>query len=443
MSDLLAAMRYHGRMENERKTLAIVGGGAAGLAAAIAAARELHARRRAGEADAVPVDVVVYESDERVGRSVLATGNGRCNFSNARIAANLYHNGEFVSHALLELLRRHEESRGGASACSLEMHPVGEFFADLGLVWREDGGGRLYPFANKASSVLDVLRSAGGRLGIREACDSTVTNITLPTHEGERFHLRLVGGAVEHAQAVIVACGGHARGEVLPAAYAPGPGRPVLGPLRTVEAVVKRLDSIRVRSSLALIGPDGREKAKEEGELLFRSYGVSGIAVFNLSRFAREGDALLVDFLPFEHEGERFLLARHARMAADGLSFSCEDFLRGLLLPQVARAVIEQAGLRPSSSFGREDVSPLAAALKSFRLTVAGIGDPRQCQVTRGGYEVALFDPRTMESRRDPGLYAVGEALDVDGPCGGYNLHWAWTSGILAGCAAAERLAHA
>lgn len=436
-------MRYHGRMENERKTLAIIGGGAAGLAAAVAAARKLNALRRADEQGLTPVDIVVYEADERVGRSILATGNGRCNFSNACITGEIYRNGEFVSHALAELLRQDVGRRDETSTWELDGHPICEFFADLGLAWREDDGGRLYPFANKASSVLDVLRFACGRLGVREECEAEVVEIVPPSRSGERFHLRFGDGKVVHAETVIMACGGRASVEVMPSAYAREPGRPVLGPLKTAEAVVKRLDNIRVRASLSLVGSDGKEKARENGELLFRSYGVSGIAVFNLSRFACKGDALLVDFLPSEVEGERFLSSRRRLMAVGSLPLSCEDFLRGLLLPQVARVVIEQAGLHPSSQFDEGAVPPLARALKAFPLAVTGIGDPRQCQVTRGGYDVSLFDSSTMESRRDPGLYAVGEALDVDGPCGGYNLHWAWTSGILAGRSAVERLIYA
>lgn len=436
-------MRYHGRMDNERKTLAIVGGGAAGLAAAVAAARRLNALRREGVRGIVPVDIVIYEADERVGRSILVTGNGRCNFSNARITGNVYRNGEFVSRALAELLNQGVERRDEAPARELQEHPICEFFSDLGLVWREDDDGRLYPLANKASSVLDVLRFACERLGVREEREAEVVKIVPPSRSGERFHLRSGDGRVIHAQAVIVACGGRTDVEAMPSTYAHAPGRPVLGPLKTAEAVVKRLDNIRVRASLSVVSPEGEQKARESGELLFRSYGVSGIAVFNLSRFACKDDALLVDFLPSEPQGERFLSARRRRMVADGLTLTCEDFLRGLLLPPVARAVIEQAGLCPSSPFDEADVASLARALKAFPLTVAGIGDPRQCQVTRGGYDVSLFDSSTMESRCDPGLYAVGEALDVDAPCGGYNLHWAWTSGILAGRSAAERLTHA
>lgn len=401
--------------------LAIIGGGAAGLAAAVTAAREL---RMLG----VPGDVAVYEADERVGRSILATGNGRCNFSNARIDAGAYRNAAFVGSAL-----------GALTAGS---DPVHAFFADLGLVWREEGEGRLYPLANKATSVLDVLRVAAADFGVREACGRRAVRLDVPDRPGGRFHIRFADGTVGHADAVVLATGGRTARELLPESIGFAAARPVLGPLRTATDVVRHLNNLRVRCAVTLAGPDGAPKARETGELLFRDYGVSGIAVFNLSRFAEPGDRLLVDLLPQMPEGDcaGFLHARRRRLSADGRPLSREAFLRGMLLPAVARAVLEEAGLAPGAPLAKRDVPALAAALKAFPLEVRGIGDERQCQVRRGGADVAAFDPRTLEARAVPGLHVVGEALDVDAPCGGYNLHWAWASGILAGRAAATRL---
>ncbi|MVM56347.1 aminoacetone oxidase family FAD-binding enzyme, partial [Gordonibacter urolithinfaciens] len=387
----------------------------------VTAAREL---RMLG----VPGDVAVYEADERVGRSILATGNGRCNFSNARIDAGAYRNAAFVGSAL-----------GALTAGS---DPVHAFFADLGLVWREEGEGRLYPLANKATSVLDVLRAAAADFGVREACGRRAVWIDVPDRPGGRFHIRFADGTVGHADAVVLATGGRTARELLPEGIGFAAARPVLGPLRTATDVVRHLNNLRVRCAVTLAGPDGAPKAREAGELLFRDYGVSGIAVFNLSRFAEPGDRLLVDLLPQMPEGDcaGFLHARRRRLSADGRPLSREAFLRGMLLPAVARAVLEEAGLAPGAPFAKRDVPTLAAALKAFPLEVRGMGDERQCQVRRGGADVAAFDPRTLEARVVPGLHVVGEALDVDAPCGGYNLHWAWASGILAGRAAATRL---
>ncbi len=437
------------------KKLAIIGGGAAGLAAAVAAASELRrlglrvrpsTQGGAASPGADGVEVVVHEADDRVGRSILATGNGRCNFSNARVDAAAYRNAPFVGKALeaLEALAASEPGGVRAPGSDAPTDPVHAFFADLGLMWREEGEGRLYPLANKATSVLDVLRAAAADAGARESCGRAAVRVDAPSREGERFHVRFADGAVEHADAVVVAVGGRAAGRLeLPCPLACEKGRPVLGPLRTDAALVRQLNNIRVRCDVSLVDAGGGLKARERGEVLFRDYGVSGIAVFNLSRFAEPGDELRIDLLPqvpFD-KAEGFLRARRKRLASAGRPCSGEAVLRGALLPAVAHAALKEAGLRPDAPFGKADAPALARMLKGMPLAVHGIGDARQCQVMRGGFETGAFDARTLEAFAAPGLFAAGEALDVDAPCGGYNLHWAWASGILAGRAAASRLA--
>lgn len=446
-----------------RSRVAIVGGGAAGLAASIAAGDELRAHGRMGEAS-----VVVFEADDRVGRSILATGNGRCNFSNALIDAERYRNSGFVGEvfsALSEDDAKRLSKRG--IACDFHEDPVLRLFGDAGLEWREEGDGRLYPATGKASTVVDVLRCAAAILGVREACGRRVEAIEPPREKGGLFHLRFSDGSIEHASAVVLTVGGrhalakapqnHAVGGARPAAasllpehYGFEPPRLTLGPLAVREAAPRQLDNIRVRARVRLVGggSPGVIKAEECGEVLFRSYGVSGICIFDLSRFAEPGDILLMDLMPQRGDAdlEALLRARRARLASPGGLFgggrplTCESFLRGLLLPQVGRAVLEQAGLDPSASMREGDLSVLARTLSGFSLTVEGIGDSRQCQVLRGGLVVGDFEPHAMESRMDPGMFAAGEALDVDAPCGGYNLHWAWASGMLAGASAARHV---
>ena len=430
-------MRYHGGM----KKLMIIGGGAAGLAAAVAAADALRARgiRVGADAGADGVDVAVCEADERVGRSILATGNGRCNFSNAQVDAAAYRNAAFVGAALDEL-RRAGDAAGSAADAAVD--PVHAFFADLGLVWREEGEGRLYPLANKATSVLEVLRAAASDAGVREECGREAVRLDAPARKGDRFHVRFADGAVLHAEAVIVAVGGSAARALVPESLAWEEPRAVLGPLRTDARLVKALNNIRVRCAASLVGRDGAEKACERGEVLFRDYGVSGIAVFNLSRFAEPGDTLRIDLLPQHGEAplEELLRARLARLRERGGAGTGDDVLRGMTLPAVGRAVLKAAGLHAEKPLAQRDVPALARALKGLALEVRGVGEARQCQVRRGGFLVEAFDPRTCAARAVPGLHVVGEALDVDAPCGGYNLHWAWASGMLAGRAAAESL---
>ena len=408
------------------KEIAIIGGGAAGLACAIAASS--HARKN-GRA----VSVRVFEADERVGRSILVTGNGRCNFSNASIDVRAYHNEGFVSEALDALARATSSDNA-----------VLDMFAGLGLAWRQEAEGRLYPLANKASSVLDVLRAACARLGVREVVGHRVVLVD-PPHDGHaRFTLRMRDGKFERADAVVVACGGAAAERLQIADWSRPSMRPVLGPLKTNTELVHELNNIRVRASVSLQRPDNdgawQQVAVERGEVMFRKYGVSGVAVFNLSRHADAGDRLAIDFLSeVDADDARAYCARrldllaHGTLAGEQTRPNCDDFLRGLVVPPVARVLLKYCGLAGDAPCTPQAIDALALALKAFPLTVRGIGDVDNCQVHRGGYAVDRFDPTTMESLEIPQLHVVGEALEVDGPCGGYNLHWAWASGMLAG----------
>lgn len=442
----------------EHGVLAVVGGGAAGLAAAVAAseylarARRFHAQPGMSDAEvregelraraAEGVRVALFEADERVGRSILATGNGRCNFSNARIDAHLYRNAKFVRDALqsFEAAARVHIPSQRKRAMAYESGVLG-FFADHGLMWREEGEGRLYPLPNKATAVLDVLRGAADALGVEVRTGARVKAIEPPHGVGSPFTLRMEGGALERAGAVIVACGGHVARTLLPERLAFKEQQPVLGPLATDTHLVRQLDNIRVKGALELHRA-GKLIAREEGEVMFRKYGISGIAAFNLSRLAKPGDELAVDFIPWVRlvDLPAFLNGRRKKMAAVyGATLTCGDFLNGVVLGQVAHVLLGHMGLSEGAPYERAHAERLAAALKgeSLRFAVQGIGDAKQCQVQRGGFAVTGFDARTCEAREVAGLYVVGEALDVDAPCGGYNLHWAWASGLLAGWSAA------
>ena len=418
---------YNCRMNERMKRIAIIGGGAAGLAAAIAAgdrAREL----------GVPVEVVVYERDDRVGRSILATGNGRCNFSNLELEMGEYRNADFVKRVF--------ESAG-------DERFVCDFFDGLGLEWRAEPDGRLYPLANKASVVVDVLRAAAADLGVREACECEVVSIEPPREDGKPFTMRMKDGEFQRADAVVLACGGRMAASIEAAGVPFTPMRPVLGPLRVSDEeipLVRELDNIRVKSSVTLVREqDGKSIAiaTEQGELMFRKYGVSGICVFNLSRLVQPGDTLSICFLRDDLHGqaESYLQARIRKLGerfGEGLTYG--QVLRGMLLPRVSEALLKSVGLKLEDSCTKRDLDDLASLLTSFSLEVAGIGDADLCQVRRGGFAVEAVSSETMQVHDRPGLFIVGEALDVDGPCGGYNLHWAWTSGCLSGRSAVNNL---
>ncbi|MBQ9000365.1 MAG: aminoacetone oxidase family FAD-binding enzyme [Eggerthellaceae bacterium] len=418
-------------MANYVKTLAIVGGGAAGLAAAVRAGE---CARERGYA----LEIVVYESDERVGRSILATGNGRCNFSNSHIDVREYYNAEFVGDAF--------DALGATSGYS----PVHAFFAGLGLAWREETDGRQYPLANKASVVVDVLRAAAAELGVREECNMHVSMIDPPHEPGKPFTLQMRDGLFQRADAVIVACGGRAVAALEAHDMERLRTRPVLGPIKVAPDDIpfaRELDNIRVKCAVTLARKQGVVYSRimtESGELMFRKYGVSGICVFNLSRFAWPGDVLRIDFQQVggAAQAEDLLMERRRALApiySGELTY--EQLLRGLLLPRVSEAILKGAEIDPASEFKPFEAGPLARLLTAYPLEVAGIADPDISQVRRGGFAVETFDPATMAARKIDGFYAAGEALDVDGPCGGYNLHWAWASGLLAARSAVEWLA--
>lgn len=419
-------------------TVAIIGGGASGLAAAIEAAR-------AG------AEVLLFEAVDRVGKPILATGNGRCNFSNANPADGDYRNAPFVESALAahEELYASKLERDGRELDG--PHAVTDFFACLGMLRREEGG-RLYPLTNKATTVVDVLRQALASYGVEERCEHravAVRPLACGGHAaGSRFRIDFAEGEPAFADAVVLACGGRIARTLAPEELAFKKQRPVLGPLRTDTAPIKGLNNVRVQCAVSLESPDGRVKAREAGEVLFRDYGVSGIAVFDLSRHAEVGDRIVLDFIPWIREcdlrsflGQRWNREAPAHGGAGRWRPALLDVTCGMLLPQVARCVLAQAGMSPSAPARREDLDALAVALKRFSTTVRGVGDAKQCQVTRGGLDVRGFSDATLEARAVSGLYAAGEALDVDAACGGFNLHWAWASGMLAGRAAGEAVA--
>ena len=384
--------------------VAVVGGGASGLCAAIAAASE-------------GAQTLVLEAGERAGAKILATGNGRCNLTNRELSATDYNQPSFVEPVL---------RLWGPEA-------VLSWFEGQGLLTALEREGRVYPLSNSANSVLDVLRCACVRAGAGVRTSARVERIA-PLGRGDGgFAIELKGGEHTRARSVVVAaCADGARllGDCGHELVSP---QPVLGALATDTAPIRGLSGVRARCRLRLLDGE-RELFSQEGELLFRDYGISGIVTFNASRFALPGCTAEIDLVPSVGEGAFLgLLQERAAWAA-----SYDELMQGIFHNQVNRALLRLAGCKPSMEPASEGLGKIARAAKALRLRVEGPGDPKHAQVTRGGAAVSGFDPDTLESLCAPGLFACGECLDVDGPCGGYNLHWAWASGLVAGKAAAS-----
>ena len=375
----------------------VVGAGASGLVAAICAARLFS-------------HVAVVEARPRAGRSILASGNGRCNLTHAQLSARAYNDPALVEPVI------------GADG----LERILGFFEELGLWCLPDDDGRYFPRSRAAASVLDVLLREIERLGVQLVCDARVVGVS---QEREGWQVMLDSMEPMAADVVIWAAGG--RSASLLASQLGldiADERPVLCPLATKKSEVAGLDGVRASCHASLWRASRKEPVwQEDGEVLFRPYGVSGIVVFNASRFAQAGDTLSLDLMP-DISGDELAYRLENRLSR--WPFPLDDrFLEGVLHPALSRAMMRRCG--------RGDAQRMARELKDMRLTVTGTADETHAQVTRGGVRASEVDSHTLECRRQPGLFVCGEALDVDAPCGGYNLSWAWLSGIAAGTASA------
>jgi len=387
-------------MTQHNTDIAIIGGGASGLAAAIAAARH-------GAA------VVILEKLPRVGKKLLATGNGRCNLGN--------------------LSRDSAHYAGSVNAEPILTKFQGEeaFFRSLGLVALPDEAGRLYPASGQAASVLDALRLECARLGVVEVCDFQVTEAA--PRRGEQcspvFHLRSKTGDTITAKRVILAAGGAAGpqygtdgagfklakslGHQVTARY------PALGPISVDSQRIRALKGLRVQARVTAL-KDGQSIHAEEGQVQFAEGALSGICVFNLS--ARRPDELALDLLPWCDDAAG-LLSEITKVRAD---VPPEDMLTGLFPKRIGQVLLKEAAEKP-----------LAELVKDWRFPALSNINWEAAQVTAGGVSGIL---PTLESPGVPGFYFAGEILDVHGDTGGFNLRWAWASGYFVGTEAARRL---
>ncbi|MBP3654981.1 MAG: aminoacetone oxidase family FAD-binding enzyme [Oscillospiraceae bacterium] len=396
------------------KTIAIIGGGAAGLMAAYAASRT------------VENSVILYERQARVGRKLLATGNGRCNLTNLNAGVSHYHGADpaFVRPAL--------EALSVADTLAL--------FHDLGLLTVEGEGGRMYPLSDSANSVLDVLRFAIDRENVTLKAGEPVLSVQR-TKKG--FLVETETGK-DFADEVIVACGGCAGSKLggvndgYTILQSLGHSRTTLHPALTQitsdSPYPRSLKGVRAQAALTL-ERKGRVIAVNRGEVQFTEKGISGIAVFELSREVSTGGACTValDFLPDYTVQQIQSMLTHRMETAPHLS--TEDLFTGILHNKLGRTICRAAGVSAEriGSLTGKDLSKCAKMCKDFRINAIGTGGFDAAQVTAGGIKTSEFDPRTMESRIVPGLFACGEVLDIDGDCGGFNLQWAWSSGAMAG----------
>lgn len=407
------------------KQIVVIGGGASGLMASIMAAR--------GGAR-----VIVLERMQRVGKKLLATGNGRCNLANRRPETGRYHGlrPEFV------------EGIFGQFGLDKTL----EFFESLGIDIQEEEEGKLFPVCQQASSVLDVLRYEMAHWGVTEICEAIVQSVQ---HKPGGFRCLCSDGRAFEAGRIILCSGGKSSpnlgsngggyklAELL--------GHTIIEPFPALVQV--QLDAPYL-NQVAGVGVQGeaqvwveeRLERSESGELLFAKYGISGTAILQLSRWISEhtqkghDTELRLDLFPsfsLEALSDR-IGARIATNPLKPTDFSFVGLLHKRLIPVLLRLAGVQDVHRPCGDLSTSEIRAIASVMKSWRIPCSGTQSWMFSQVTAGGVDVLEVDPMTLESRITPGVYFAGEVLDIDGDSGGYNLQWAWSSGAVAGMHAAR-----
>lgn len=420
--------------------VAVIGGGASGLAAAIACAR-------------LDASVLIIERDVELGLPILATGNGRCNISNTHLDPERYRHPE-IARAVL----------GPRPEAELDA-----FFSSCGI-WITEEDGRLYPYSKRAESVRDALLRAADDRAISDETGAYVE--TALFHETDscwhlavsvpQTHPRRPRKGSAHAQlrawrraydavprtrvhiqarAIIVACGGSSADTAAVFDLPHREEQPVLCPIACAldamnsernERLLNMLDGLRVEGRLTL-QHHGVARWHEEGEVLFRPYGLSGIAAFNLSRRVHPGDTIALDLFPRLSERELIDRLTVREQLLGPFHMHDDRWLDGVLDRKLTRVVSERAG----DSFS---LTAWARAAKALTFTYMGTADERSAQVKRGGipFDVVSTPSLRIDAASAPNAFACGEALDMDADCGGFNLAWAWLSGVRAGEAAAR-----
>lgn len=402
------------------RTVAVIGGGASGMMAAVTAASE-------------GARVILLEHKDRIGKKILSTGNGRCNFTNIHQEPICYHSED-------PLFPWEVVERFNAQA-------VISFFFQLG-VYSKNRNGYIYPNSDQASAVLDAFRMELDRLKVEIRTGVECREI----RPGKKGFTVLTDQGPVRADRVILCAGSKAA----PTTGSDGSGYdlakklghrilpvlPALTALKCEEKFFKSIAGVRANGSVS-IWSGGECIAKDTGEIQLTDYGISGIPVFQVSRYAskllyekKETDAVL-DFMPdFTKEQTNAFLRARAKTRPDK---SAEMFLIGLFHKKLCDLWIRLSEIprqRKAGELTEDEIARLTSLIKEFRVRVRETNPYDKAQVCCGGVDTREVDPETLESVYVPGVYFAGEILDVDGMCGGYNLTFAWASGYVAGKAA-------
>lgn len=405
---------------SDRKKVVVVGGGASGIMAAITARRE-------------GASVTILEKNPRIGKKILATGNGRCNFTNINADLKCYYgnNPKFAESALSQF-------------------PVSrtiKFFEELGIAHKVENSGKVFPMSDQASSFLDVFLYELDELGIEVVCDANVRKI-VPGKDN--FRLQLDNGETYTAHRVILAAGGKA----MPSSGSDGNGFelakslghritdvfPALVQIMLDGDFYKRIDGVKFVGTAEIIH-NNKSIIKDCGDILFTNYGVSGPPILQISRKAGEfllkGQEAFVKISIIDTMTKDEVLELIDKRFRTAPEKSVEFSLVGLINKRLIPVILTEAGIRdlklPVRDLSLKEKESIAEILTDWRIKIRGTKGWTSAQVTAGGVETRDINPSTMESKIVKGLYFSGEIMDIDGQCGGFNLQWAWSSGFVAG----------
>ena len=399
-------------MESKMKyyDIAIVGGGAAGLMAAAYLAQNSENKK-----------IILFEKNDRVGKKLITTGNGRCNISNSGNLNNRYHGAKSFAESCFKAFGREETL---------------DFFKEIGIPTVELEDNKLYPMSLQAGSVVDQLRFAAEEK-VEICCGCAIDEV----FDGDYVLYSSLGEIRAHS--VLIACGGRAaantgsdgNGYKLLEAFGHRLSRtfPAIVQITTDISKIKALTGIKCDA--VVTASSGGKKRVERGEILFTEYGLSGPPILQVSRLIsmRGKGEISLDLIP--DISQKQLTEEIIRRINCFSTRNCGELLSGIFHKRIGQTIVKCSGISLSSpikSLTAEDASGISYMAKNFCLAATGTKPWNMAQVTAGGIDPFDFDSETMESRLYERLFAAGEILDIDGDCGGFNLQWAWTSGALA-----------
>ncbi len=396
--------------------IAVIGGGASGLIAAITA-------RKAGK------KVTILERKERILKKVLVTGNGRCNLTNARASISNYFGKNIL---LIENILNNFTPQN-----------VMDFFYELGIICNEEERGKVYPLSGQASSVVDALRFEAEKLGIKIETEFYVRKIE---KDGFKFKIFSEDKRKIEANRVILSTGGQSYPEL----GSNGSGfqlakdfghsitklSPAIVQLKTEKYQVKGLQGIKADTSVTAYG-NNKKICTYNGELLFTDYGISGNVVFNISFVMPlyKNVEFEIDFMKKFDYNELYELLRKRKKIMAHLTM--ENYFNGMINKKLGQFLSKMSGIeklsKPVKDLNDNEIRKLCTSLKKYRINILETTGFKNAQVTAGGISLDEVNTDTLESKIIKGLYFSGEVLDVYGECGGFNLQWAWASGYIAG----------